>query len=340
MNSDAENRVNLGTQDIQADAMNGDADPSAPYPQFPLYIPSKGRSQYMITSTHLTRMGIAHFIIVEPSQVQEYQEAIEERKLSAQILMLDMDFKKRYELCDDLGLSKSTGSGPARNFAWEHSISQGFDWHWIIDDNIKGFFRLHKNRRVIVRSPAYFRAMEDFVLRYENVGMAGPNYNTFCPPKRPWRPFITNTRIYSCNLIRNALPFRWRGRYNEDVILSLDILKAGWCTIRFNAFLQDKISTQTLPGGNTDELYQADDRPKDGEKYSRTGTIAKSQMLWRVHSDVTRVVFRYQRWHHHVDYSQFERRRLIPRKDLAISKQPNNYGMKLREKESAHPAGG
>ena len=51
-------------------------------------------------------------------------------------------------------------------------------------------------------------------------------------------PFKANTRIYSCILIDNALPFRWRGRYNEDTDLSLRVLKAGLCTIQFNAFLR------------------------------------------------------------------------------------------------------
>lgn len=300
-------------------------------PHFPLYIPSKGRYRFMITSRHLTKMGLPHFVIVEPQEAERYARAIHELRLACTLLILDMTIKDRYEYCDDLGLSISSGSGPARNFAWEHSSAAGSAWHWVMDDNIKGFFRMHQNRRVRVDHPSYFRAMEDFVLRYTNVAMAGPNYNTFCPPKRPWRPFIPNTRIYSCNLIRNDLPFRWRGRFNEDTILSLDMLKAGFCTIRFNAFLQDKISTQTLPGGNTSELYQAGEhRKKRGERYSSTGTIEKSRMLWRVHPDVTRIVFRYGRWHHHVDYSAFENRALIRRSDIDIPEDPNNYGMVLR----------
>ena len=44
-----------------------------------------------------------------------------------------------------------------------------------------------------------------------------------------------HSRIYSCNLIRTDIPYRWRGRYNEDTILSLDILRGGHCTLLFNA---------------------------------------------------------------------------------------------------------
>ena len=46
-------------------------------------------------------------------------------------------------------------------------------------------------------------------------------------------------------------PHRWRGRYNEDTILSLDILKDGLCTMQFNNLLQGKVNTQVLGGGNS-----------------------------------------------------------------------------------------
>ncbi|MCP6324563.1 hypothetical protein NL453_29480, partial [Klebsiella pneumoniae] len=54
------------------------------------------------------------------------------------------------------------GSIPARNFVWEHSISEGHKRHWILDDNIRDFYRSHKNTRLIVRSTAPFRVCEDF----------------------------------------------------------------------------------------------------------------------------------------------------------------------------------
>ena len=91
--------------------------------------------------------------------------------------------------------------------------------------------------------------MEDFCERYTNVAMAGPNYFMFAVRKsKDTPPFYLNTRIYSCNLIRNDYPRRWRGRYNEDTILSLDMLEDGWCTILFNAFLQYKMVTPVKQG--------------------------------------------------------------------------------------------
>jgi hypothetical protein len=258
-------------------------------------------------------MGVAHYVVVEPQEVESYARAA--RGSLATVLPLDMAFKGRYELCDDLGLTRGTGPGPARNFAWEHSDANGHAWHWVMDDNIQHFRRLHRNAKIEVLSPMFWRAMEDFVLRYSNVAMAGPNYAMFAPARSEMSPYVTNTRIYSCNLIRNDLPFRWRGRYNEDTILSLDMLKAGWCTIQFNAFLQEKIMTQRVRGGNTAEFY------------AKEGTAPKSEMLKAVHPDVTRLVWKFNRHHHHVDYKRFKQPLL--RKPDAVMQSPTANAMRL-----------
>jgi hypothetical protein len=286
----------------------------------------------MITSKALTKMAVKHYVIVEPQQVDDYKKAVHQMKLLCTVLPLDMGYKDKYELCDDIGLSKSTGPGPARNFAWDHSIQNGYKWHWVMDDNIRDFHRLANNIKVRVWCPSFWRAMEDFCLRYKNVAMAGPNYEMFVPRKTKVPPFITNTRIYSCNLIRNDVPFRWRGRYNEDTILSLDMLKAGWCTIQFNAFLQNKMATQTIGGGNTQEFYHAEGKVQEGQKYADTGTLEKSKMQVKVHPDVSKVVWKFGRIHHHVDYTPFKNIKLIRREDVEIPSEPNEYGMKLVRK--------
>ncbi len=46
------------------------------YPKHPMYIVSKGRSKYMLTSRALTAMGIRHFIVVEPQEVDAYRAAV------------------------------------------------------------------------------------------------------------------------------------------------------------------------------------------------------------------------------------------------------------------------
>lgn len=284
-------------------------------PNCPIYIVSKGRADSRLTSRTLEAMGTPYYIVIEEQEFDAYAAVIDKKK----ILVLDKKYQREYDTFDLFGETKSKGPGAARNFAWEHSISIGAKWHWVMDDNIQYFFRLNHNLKVPVSDGTALRCMEDFVMRYKNVAMAGPNYFMFASRKSKMPPFVTNTRIYSCNLIRNDIPFRWRGRYNEDTDLSLRMLKAGWCTVQFNAFLQGKVRTQTLKGGNTEEFYKHE------------GTIAKSKMLVAMHPDVSKVVWRFQRCHHHVDYKPFKRNHLILVDGAEPKSGIDNYGMRLKK---------
>jgi len=282
-------------------------------PRYPIYIVSKGRWKNRLTSKALNVMGIPYKIVVEQDQLPMYQAEVG----ADRCLVLPQRYLDEYDTCDDLGDTKSKGPGAARNFVWDHATELGSKRHWVMDDNLDAFHRLNRNIKRESDTPAIFAAMEDFVDRYENVPVAGPNYYSFVKSSDGVPAFVTNTRIYSCLLIQNDAPYRWRGRYNEDTDLSLRVLKDGLCTIQFNAFLQGKVTTQRMKGGNTDEFYALE------------GTKAKSQMLADLHPDVAKVVWRFNRWHHHVDYKPFRKNRLIKRDDVVASKKINNYGMEL-----------
>lgn len=272
-------------------------------PRYPVYVISKGRWESRLTSRALEWMGVPYSIVIEPHEFDQYAEVIDERK----ILMLPFS---------NLG----RGSIPARNWVWKHARKTGARRHWILDDNIRIFYRLYQNKRIPVKCPNIFRAAEDFVDRYDNVALAGFQYKMFAKSNAMWHPYNLNTRIYSCILIRNDLFLRWRGRYNEDTDLSLRVLKDGWCTVLFYAFLANKITTMVMKGGNTDELYREDGRYE----------MAKS--LKDQHPDVVRITKKWGRWQHHVDYSRFKRNRLIPRSDggLGFQDRADEYGMYLR----------
>jgi len=257
-------------------------------------------------------MHAPYIVVVEEDERDQYAAVIG----ADRILVLDPQYQRDYDTFDDLGDSKSKGSGAARNFIWDHAVANGHSWHWILDDNIRVFYRLNHNAKVRLLDGTCFRAIEDFCLRYENVAIAGPNYQYFAKQRQPLKPLILNTRIYSCILIRNDIPYRWRGRFNEDTDLSLRVLKDGWCTVQFNAFLQDKIHTQTMAGGNTDTVYV-------------DGTLPKSRQIAEMHPDLCRVVWRFNRWHHYCDYRPFRGNKLIRKPDAVIPEGVNEYGMKL-----------
>ena len=291
-------------------------------PKYPVYIVSKGRANSMFTSRSLSRMKVPHYITIEPQDEEPYEKALDNFKIRDYVMLLILPFSYHGD-----------GPGRARNWAWDHSIALGAEKHWVLDDNINDFYRLHKNQRIRVESGVIFKAAEDFIDRYENVPVSGFQYRFFIAPNSKYPPYSKNTRIYSTLLIDNKCKHRWRGRYNEDTDLSLRVLKDGDCTIQFNAFLQGKVATQTLGGGNTEEFYhkegtQDKEKWRDG-KLNAEGTINKSQMLVDLHPDVAKMVWRYGRWHHHVDYSPFKKNQLKLKDGIELPTGINNYGMKL-----------
>ena len=286
-------------------------------PRFPIYIVSKGRWQRNPTSKMLEKMNVPFFIIVEKQEYKDYLNLVDKKK----ILILPQKYKDNYDHFwkDD---DTRTGPGCARNYAWEHSIKNGHKWHWVMDDNIESFERFNNNKKIRVYDGSIFYVSEDFVLRYENIAIAGLQYANFMPHSDLRPPFKLNTRIYSCLLIKNDIPYRWRGRYNEDTDLSIRALKDGWTTIQFNAFLQGKRATQTVKGGCDKEFYENE------------GTLNKSQILVDMHPDITKVVKRFNRWHHYVNYKVFKNNKLIKKKNINYVNQVNEFGQVLKKNES------
>jgi hypothetical protein len=281
-------------------------------PRYPIYIISKGRWESRHTSRTLDKMGAPYYLAVEPQEYDNYVNAVGKEKVLA------LPFSNH-------GL----GSGPARNWCWEHSKVNGFKRHWLMDDNMLDFYRLHNNKRYRVdKGSAIFRAAEDFVDRFENIALSGFQYKFFAVDDCAYPPYILNTRIMSCFLIDNDCPVMWRGKYNEDVDLSIRVLKEGLCTMLFYSFLCGKLRTGTVKGGNTTEIYN---------NYQEDASYNKSKMLYEMHPDCVELVEKYGRAHHHVNldkiinkFGQPARQNApILKKDVDILNKVDNYGMEL-----------
>lgn len=223
-------------------------------PRYPIYVPSKGRHDVNLTARFLRRDGVPFRLVVEPQERDAYASAWGDEN----VLVLPFS---------NLGL----GSIPARNWIWEHAKESGVPRHWVLDDNIRNVRRWWKGKRIVCDAGPALAITEDFVDRYENVAIAGLNYSMFAyaTGRKGKAPFHLNAHVYSCMLILTSLPQRWRGRYNEDVDLCLQVLTHGWCTILLNVFLIEKMRTMTMKGGNTSELYQGDGRLKMARSLER-----------------------------------------------------------------------
>jgi hypothetical protein len=258
-----------------------------PQNKYPIYIVSKGRWEARVTVRELEALGIDYKIVVEPQEFNQYASVIDPDKI------LKLPYENYGEGC----------SIPARNWIWKHSKKSGAKRHWVLDDNINGFYCLNHNQKPKIKTFNPFSVVEKFTDAYRNVGLSGMNYEFFVMRLNAHAPYTLNTRVYSCILIDNSLPFRWRGRYNEDTDLSLNVLKSGLCTVLFNHIVAKKIVTMKMKGGNTDQLYV--------RKKGFDGRLEMAKALCELHPDVSRITWKWNRWQHQVDYTPFKRNRLI-----------------------------
>lgn len=272
-------------------------------PRYPVYVISKGRADCCLTARFLLEDRVPFHIVVEPQEVDDYAREFDRS------LLYVLPFS-------NLGL----GGIPARNWVWEHAKASGAERHWILDDNIRCLHRRYKARRIRCESGVALRVCEDFVDRYENIAVAGLDYTMFIMNGQRHPPFSLNVHVYSCLLIRNDLPHRWRGRYNEDTDLCLQVLSDGWCTVLFNAFLADKMATMTMKGGNATELYKGD------------GRLQMARSLERAWPGVVQTKRRYGRPQHVIKAAWGNFDTPLRRKPgVVVPEGVNEYGMQLRQ---------
>jgi len=270
-------------------------------PAYPIFVPTKGRHGNPLTIKALERLSIPYTAVIEKQEWKAYSERINPRN----ILVVP---------------HANEGLTVTRNWIWDYAQNElKSPYFWTMDDNIRDFYRLHKNIKFRLTSGTFLAAIEEFAQRYKNLFICGMAYELFTPRKSKVPAFVTNTRIYSNMLIRTDIPFRNQLFFNDDTDLCLRILKSGACTVQFNAFLIDKAATMTIKGGMTDYYDKTDKR------------LEFAKELQRAHPDVMKVTWKFNRWHHQVDYQGFKQR-LIRKPGLSITKGVDNYGMKLQKK--------
>jgi hypothetical protein len=269
--------------------------------RYPIYLPTKGRWQpeRAMTARCLAEQAVPFKLAVEPQEADDYAAEWGEDRL------LVLPFS-------DLG----EGPTPARAWIKDHAAAEGHDRHWQLDDNMSGFHRAYRGKRIKCPADHALSVVEDFTERYENVGVSGLNYSWFLFSDQ--RPIRVNGHVYSAMLVNNEMPGNFRGRYQEDCDMCLQAFAGGWCTLLFNTVLANKAVTMTVPGGNTDELYAKYGRVRHGEGLEkRWPGIASTKE-------------RYGRTTHHVDWGKIgPKLRLKPGLSLD-PKPPDERGVRLQ----------
>lgn len=278
--------------------------------EYPIFVISYNRAINHKTSKKLAEFGVNHYLVLHKEQIEEYKKYFTEAmKAHTIIIAFDDEYKLKYETCDAIPhIVKNAGSGAERNFAWDYAKNVlKTKAHWLMDDNM-GFYYIagkNSNGKSYIRKPCtkekfiqLFHKAEDFYNRYENLLMIELTQNDFSFEISKLT-YSLNTRCFSCNLICNDMPLRWRGRYNEDVILSYDIMTAGYCIASYKAGIRKaKESTRNAKGGNhatkkgdMESIYQ------DGLNY-KYSSEAKTNLLLKVYPQYFEKIIKYGRIHH------------------------------------------
>lgn len=85
----------------------------------------------------------------------------------------------------------------------------------------------------------------------------------------------------------------------------------------------------TMKGGNTESLYLLENK-KDGR-------LLMAQSLLNQHPDIVKIVHKWGRWQHSVDYSGFKRNKLVLKPEFVGKKfDTNEYGMKPKDASEEH----
>ena len=233
-------------------------------PQYPIYIPSKGRADRCHTAEWMLREGLSFYIVVEESEQDAYIEAYG----AESVLVLPQAEIEAYKEQWIQKRGYSLYNLPfSRSFCKRHAEEHNWKWHWQIDDNIRGLKRVSKGKTSAYSTSKAFTEVENFCDRYSNLGAAGIRHVNFASGQT--KPMLLNHQVYCCILVLSNTPAYWRNCTIEDTDFSLQLLSQGYCTILFNAFCILKEATMTSPGGCSDSSYQGDGRVRAARSLAR-----------------------------------------------------------------------
>jgi len=217
------------------------------FSKYPIAILSYQRAnQYGYTHKILTKMKIQHFLFVEPQDVKEYRNWYDSQYCA--IIVSPVDFSK-----------KNMGSSLMRNYILDYfgkmKLSEKV---WMLDDNIKGYYRFFQGKKNLIESSQIFTSIEKYVERYDNVGVVSHNFNPFITENDDRCCIVKNCKCYSSLLISVRDDIYFDYKYEEDNIVSMLYLSKGLCNLSFNHILYDKDTSGANKGGNQVNLYNGD----------------------------------------------------------------------------------
>lgn len=269
------------------------------YNTCPLYILSLGRYEYNDTYWSLKRMLCKNIkVFVEPSEYKLYNKEIPHEELVC--------LPKDYHLLKE-------GGKHVRNYIHIYSkLHNKQDYYWLLDDNIQGFYFFQDNIKYECMFGFSFYYLEKFMKKWKNAYLGGMGYCSDITEIEKSKPCIVkNSKVYSCFLIRQDITNvikgeLWKGIYNEDIILCIELLQLGYPTFTTNQFLCNKLTTGNRKGGNQVNLYK--DKDEKSWDYRKTDYLLKFFPQLSAKGHIKFSDRRGKKYHHYINWKQIAKK--------------------------------
>lgn len=264
-----------------------------------VYIISKGRPGCKTAET-LTKLGYPGqwFIVcgTNDDALDEYRENWGEH-----VLVFDWrDEITRTDTLDNFGFeTMPSGAVPVRNATRAISEARGELRHWQLDDDYDSFWRVNaectKNERI--KDGA---VLEAEMLKIAEFGYKAGLQNAgfqLSSEAYPDKAKCFGSRVFNAHNLPSTpdLFTVWRGRMNDDLINAIETYRRGGYEMSLKFLSLHPMPTQSEDGGMTD-IYKAE------------GTVRKSAYPVLVAPSATKLVIRFGRYHHKVNW-----RKLVPK---------------------------
>mgnify|MGYP001032717527 CR=1 FL=1 len=212
---------------------------------YPICILSFGRyNDNGRTHKLLTKLQIKHSLYVEPFEYELYKEWYDPKHCN--LVKAPEDFHL-----------KNMGSTPMRNYILDDN--EYSNRIWLLDDNIKCYKRLFKGVKNTIESPEIFTSIEEYINRYDNVGIVSHNFNPFVVEGGCRSIMCKNGKCYSSMLVPTDPEIRFKHKHQEDNFISIEYINKGYTNLCFNHIIYDKNTSGDDGGGNTKHIYKKDE---------------------------------------------------------------------------------
>lgn len=227
-------------------------------------IPSLGRPDSK-TARMLSDHDIPFFIFVELHELEPYRKRWGDRVVSLP--------------GRDYGCAAY-----ARNFITQFAKDKGVKHFWMMDDDIRCFYKRKGAGLVKVDPVEPLNYGGQFIEKYRNLATFGYPANTWARFAK--HPHQINKMNYGCYLVNTEHPFKYTPKTADDLDFCLQILTAGWCTWLNNEYAFDMVPMQSQTGGYTDI------RAEGGDLRRKKAVCAKWPQLRLVRKDNTNLDWR------------------------------------------------